>query len=73
MDWRLTTTDRGIQMNWLCELSANLISNLGEGTAEEIVEYALSNEGRDCWGITIPAWFDGHDRNLLVKMVADNS
>ena len=62
-------------MSWLEELAANIEQALGggywtEGTAEEKVEYALSKEGREAWGITLPRWFDKHDRGLLTEMVA---
>jgi len=66
-DWRLTTEDRVEQVNWLRELAGNIAANLGDGTAEELVEYALSDEGRESWGIEIPEWFDDHDRGLLVQ------
>jgi len=64
--------DRVQQVNWIEFLAANIAANLGEGTAEELVEYALSDEGRESWGIEIPEWFDDHDRNLLVMCVAQN-
>jgi len=63
--------DRIEQVNWLRELAVNIAQNLGEGTAEELVEYALSDEGRESWGIEIPEWFDGHDRELLTEIVAE--
>lgn len=69
MDWRMTTEDRAGQVSWLQELAANISSNLGEGTAEELVDYALSDEGRDSWGIETPDWFDEHDRQLLIEIV----
>ena len=71
-DWRITTEDRVAQVNWLDELAANITANLGVGTAEELVEYALSDEGRDSWNIDLPAWFDDHDRDLLVSKVRQN-
>lgn len=63
--------DRVKQVNWLRELAANIAANLGEGSADELVEYALSDEGRESWGIDIPAWFDDHDRAFLVDCVAE--
>lgn len=69
MDWRMTTEDRAAQVGWLDELGANIAQNLGEGTAEELVEYALSAEGRENWGIVLPKWFDKQDRALLIKVV----
>lgn len=70
----MDTTDRVAQVNWLRELAANIanISPAGECTAEEAVEYALSDEGRESWGIEIPGWFDGHDRRKLVEWVAES-
>ena len=68
-DYRLATEDRVEQVNWLRELAGNIAANLGEGTAEELVEYALSREGRESWGITIPDWFDAHDHDVLVRWV----
>ena len=62
--------DRVKQLNWMQGLAENIRQNLGEGTPEDLVEYALGNEGRDSWGIELPDWFDGHDRNVLIDMVA---
>ena len=62
--------DRIEQVNWLRELAVNIAQNLGEGTAEELVEYALG-EGREPWGIEIPEWFDARDRELLTEIVAE--
>ena len=62
--------DRVEQVNWIDELAGNIASWMGEGTAEELVDYALSDEGRDSWNIELPDWFDGHDRRLLVQRVA---
>ncbi len=61
--------DRVRQVNWLRTLATNIAQNLGEGSAYELVEYALSSEGRESWGIELPAWFDGHDRHLLIEYV----
>ena len=62
-------TNRVAQINWIEELAQNIAQNLGEGTAEELVEYALSDEGRDSWNIEIPEWFDDTDRAGLVLTV----
>ena len=64
--------DRTRQVNALQELASNITSLVGEGTAEELVGYALSEEGRDSWNIELPWWFDDHDRSLLVEFVDDN-
>jgi len=64
--------DRTAQVNWLRELAGNIAANLGEGTAEELVDYALSDEGRESWGIEIPQWFDAHDRSLLIEWVTES-
>ena len=58
------------RINQIRELAANIASNLGEGSADELVEYALSPEGRESWGIDIE--LDAHDRRLLVRCVEDN-
>ena len=58
------------RVNQIRELAANIASNLGEGSADELVEYALSDEGRESWGIDIE--LDDHDRRLLVRFVEDN-
>ena len=71
-NWKLATEDRVEQVNWLVELAGNIAANLGEGTAEEMVDYALSREGRESWGITIPDWYRLHDHELLVKYVAES-
>jgi len=71
-DYRLATEDRVEQVNWLRELAGNIAANLGEGTAEELVEYALSREGRESWGITIPQWYSLHDRGLLIQWVGES-
>ena len=69
MDWRMVTEDRVAQVDWLREFAANVAQNMGEGTAEELVEYALSDEAGESWDIELPEWFDDHDRDLLVQMV----
>ena len=69
-DYRMTSDDRTDKVNWLQELAVNISENLGEGTAEELVEYAMSDEGK-VWGIEWPEWFDDHDRRLLTEMVAE--
>ena len=71
-NWKLATEDRVEQVNWLRELAGNIAANLGEGTAEELVQYALSHEGRESWGITIPDWYRLHDHSLLVRYVAES-
>lgn len=63
--------DRVQQVSWLREFASNIASNLGEGTAEELVEYALSDEGRESWGIELPEWFSDHDRRLLIEWVEE--
>ena len=65
-----TTMDRTAEVNAIRELAFNIASNLGEGSADELVEYALSDEGRESWGIDIE--LDDHDRALLVRCVEDN-
>jgi hypothetical protein len=42
----------------------------GEGTAAELVEYALSDEGRNSWGID--GELDDHDRALLIRFVGES-
>ena len=71
-DYRLTTEDRVEQVGWLRELAGNIAANLGEGTAEELVEYAMSREGRESWGITIPRWYSLHDQGLLIQWVGES-
>ena len=71
-DWRLTTENRTAQVGWLRELAGNIAANLGEGSPLNLVEYALSDEGRESWGITIPEWFDNHDHNLLIGLVGES-
>ena len=68
-DWRLTTKNRVEQVNWLRESAYNIATWMGKGNAEQHVAYALSREGRESWGVTIPEWFDDHDRALLVEYV----
>ncbi len=62
--------DRTDEINELRNLAANIAANLGEGTAEELVEYALSDEGRSSWGID--GEFDDHDRALLIRFVSES-
>jgi len=62
--------DRTDEINELRNLAANIAANLGEGTAEELVEYALSDEGRNSWGID--GELDDHDRALLVRFVGES-
>ncbi len=70
-DHRLTTDDRVEQVSYLRELGTNIAQNLGEGTADQLVEFALSDEGRATWGIELPEWFDDLDRELLTEIVAE--
>lgn len=64
--------DRVRQVNWLRELSGELVSLwTGDGpiTAEDILDYALTNdEGHE--GMEMPDWFDATDRKLLEQLVA---
>ena len=67
----METTDRVQQVNWLRDLAGNLAAwSTGGETAEELVEYARSEEGTRCWDITWPLWFDAHDERLLAGLVA---
>ena len=59
--------NRTEEVNAIRELAVNIVDNLGEGTAEELVEYALSDEGRASWGIDIE--LDTQDQGLLVRFV----
>ena len=61
----MTRTD---EVDAIRELASN-ISNLGEGTASELVEYALSDEGREAWGIDIQLQLD--DVALLTRFVEE--
>lgn len=74
MDDRMTTEDRVAQVNWLDEFAGNLISgpgNYDNPVAEDIVAYALDDpEARASWGIELPPWFDGQDREYLIARVA---
>ena len=63
--------DRVSQVNWLQNLAVNIAQNLGEGTAQELVEYARSEEG-SVWGIEWPEWYDKHDEKLLIELVAES-
>ena len=62
----METTDRFKQVSWLRELAGDIANHAGEGTAEELVEYVLNEEG---WAVPAPSWFDEHDRRLLTNMV----
>ena len=44
--------------------------DVSDCSAHDLVDYALSAEGRESWGIEIPDWLDDHDRGLLVDRVA---
>lgn len=66
--------DRVEQVNWIRQLAENIAANLSgspDDTADELVEYALSEEGRESWGIDLPEWFDGHDSSLLIEWVGE--
>ena len=65
-DVRLTTQNRFMQVSWLRELAGDLSWNADEGTAEEIVAYALDEAEEK---VELPEWFDEHDRRLLTRMV----
>jgi hypothetical protein len=67
----VNTEDRSQQVQWLMNLAANIAQNMGSGSARDLVEYALGDEGRDAYQIYIPEWFDAHDRALLVSFVDD--
>ena len=67
-NWKITTNNRNAQVDWLKELASNMLT-LGEGSPEEIVEYGLSDEGRESWGIELPDWFDQHDCDLLIRFM----
>ena len=62
--------DRVEQVNFMYQLAENIAANLGEGTAEELVAYALSDEGRESWGIELFEGFDDADREFLTSRVA---
>ena len=62
--------DRVEQVNFIYQLAENIAANLGEGTAEELVAYALSDEGRESWGIELFEGFDDADRDFLTSRVA---
>ena len=64
-DPRFTTTDRLQQTSWLRKLARDIAWNADEGSAEELVDYALSGED----ATTIPSWFDENDLRLLTRMV----
>lgn len=69
----MDTEDRVQQVNWIRELAGNMVGISPEGqTAEQIVEYALSDEGSQTWLIDWPAWFDAHDKGLLTRFVRES-
>lgn len=69
----METTDRVQQVNWLRELASNIADwSTGAENAEELVEYATSDEGTQTWDITWPSWFGRHDQELLTAMVLNN-
>ena len=66
-DWRLTTMDRVEQVNWLRDLTANIVfgSANPSTSAQERVDYY-------CETFELPEWFDGHDKRLLVEWVKES-
>ena len=70
----METEDRVQQVGWLRQLAENIAANLSgstEDTGEELVAYALSDEGRESWGIDLPYWFNDYDRGLLTEWVEE--
>jgi len=70
----METEDRVQQVGWLRQLAENIAANLSgspDDTADELVEYALSEEGRESWGIDLPYWFNDYDRGLLTEWVEE--
>jgi len=60
--------DRPRQIGWIRELAASLAEmNADEASAEQIVHYAMGEEGRADLDITLPLWFDSHDMMLLTE------
>ena len=58
--------DRTEQVNQLREIAATIrFGGVGDGTPQEQVEFYLSEYGKP------GDWFDEHDKQLLVQMVAD--
>jgi len=55
--------DRDVQIEWLKMTAAEIRSGrMGEGTPTEQVDYLLDEQ-------RMPAWFDNHDRDLLIEFV----
>lgn len=65
-DYRMTTTDRIKQVNWLREIAGNIrAGGVGdEGTPEEQVAFFMQDND-------LPEWFDDHDCVLLTEFVCD--
>ena len=63
--------NRTQQVNEIQALAANIAAMSAAGdTAAELVEYALSKEGRESWGIEIE--LDEHDARLLETFVGES-
>ena len=69
-DWRLTTEDRVEQVNWLRDLTANIVfgSDDPSTSAEDRVNYYCEEFADE-----LPEWFDDHDKNLLIEWVAESA
>ena len=65
-------TDRTRQVAWISDLAANIAEWTCGENAEELVEYARSEEGTRTWDIIWPVWFDDHDERVLVEYVERN-
>ena len=65
----METSNRFAQVSWLRELAGDIANHAGEGTAEEMVEYALHQGHPETDRIELPSWFDDNDRRLLTRMV----
>ena len=66
----METNDRAKQIDWLRQLASSL-AEMGGGTAEEIVHYAMGKPGRADLNLTLPLWFDSHDMMLLTEYVQE--
>ena len=62
-DWRIIN-DRAEQINWLRQVAAGICFGSGDGTPEEEVSFFITelNDHEE-----LPAWFDNHDRCLLLE------
>ena len=57
--------DRVQQVNWIHETAGNIRFGIDYGVLpEDQVQYYLNN-------YEIPAWFDDHDKGLLIEFVSD--